>query len=252
MVERINTAPSHDGARREQDKKYFQSLEYVLGQKLPNALDSEQAVPEIESKFLITSLPSEVLEYIGSKECSREVITQGYLRFFGEGGTSKKIRLRVKQSPGQPPEFWLAHKKRNAEGIRMEAEILAHPASFALLWKRMTDASIQPIRKIRFHVPHKDAAGVGPTIELDVFTGDRAGLVLAEVEFKGDIATATAAEAAFLLEKPTWLQRDVSKDKRYGNSAIAEDGIPDNEHAFVGEIPEVQSILESVEDWTKK
>lgn len=47
--------------------------------------------------------------------------------------------------------------------------------------------------------------------EIDVFAGDNAGLVVAEVELK---------EAEETFERPPWLGEDVSHDKRYYNACL--------------------------------
>jgi CYTH domain-containing protein len=59
----------------------------------------------------------------------------------------------------------------------------------------------------------------GLTIELDVYTGALDGLVLAEVEFSSE-----AASAAY--EPPAWFGPEVTEDLRYANRALAVDGVP--------------------------
>ncbi len=64
------------------------------------------------------------------------------------------------------------------------------------------------VEKTRHLVDHG-----GHRWEIDVFEGENAGLVVAEVE----LANATEA-----LELPEWAGADVSGDKRYYNAALAE------------------------------
>jgi adenylate cyclase len=60
--------------------------------------------------------------------------------------------------------------------------------------------------KVRYYVPQ------GPHIwEIDVFEGQNAGLVVAEIEL-------TSADEDFV--RPSWLGREVSDDPRYYNSCL--------------------------------
>lgn len=65
------------------------------------------------------------------------------------------------------------------------------------------------IEKTRYLVPYE-----GRTWEIDVFEGDNAGLVLAEVELPDEAAALTL---------PPWAGREVSDDPRYFNSNLARD-----------------------------
>lgn len=69
------------------------------------------------------------------------------------------------------------------------------------------------IEKTRHYVPHGRH-----TWSIDVFGGHNAGLVLAEVELR-------AAEESF--ERPDWLGREVTFDRRYRNSTLSIAPIPD-------------------------
>ncbi|MBB4217375.1 CYTH domain-containing protein [Rhizobium sp. BK212] len=63
------------------------------------------------------------------------------------------------------------------------------------------------IEKTRYRVPHQ-----GFVWEVDVFTGEHRGLVIAEVEM-----TAETDNPAL----PSWLGREVTGDFRYSNQALA-------------------------------
>lgn len=73
-----------------------------------------------------------------------------------------------------------------------------------------------PIQKRRYRIPYF-FAGKEYTIELDIFTGVFAGLILAEVEF------ASEAEAAGF-QPPAWFLQNVSHESRYHNSFLAARG----------------------------
>jgi adenylate cyclase len=62
------------------------------------------------------------------------------------------------------------------------------------------------IEKKRFRIPLN-----GFTIEMDEFSGDNSGLVIAEVELP-DVNT--------VLETPDWFGKEVSQDPRYRNSQL--------------------------------
>lgn len=66
----------------------------------------------------------------------------------------------------------------------------------------------QIIEKTRYHVP----AGNGRMWEVDEFSGDLAGLVLAEIEL---------ADAEEVIAQPDWLGREVTSDPAYGNMTLA-------------------------------
>ncbi|MBF0419883.1 MAG: CYTH domain-containing protein [Magnetococcales bacterium] len=63
------------------------------------------------------------------------------------------------------------------------------------------------IEKHRFRLSHE-----GMTWEVDVFEGDNAGLVLAEIELQHEHQT---------FSKPPWLGKEISDDPRYFNSNLA-------------------------------
>lgn len=66
------------------------------------------------------------------------------------------------------------------------------------------------IEKIRYRVP---AAEAGLVWEVDVFLGDNAPLVTAEIELPNEDASFT---------KPEWVGEDVTDDHRYKNNNLAE------------------------------
>jgi adenylate cyclase len=71
------------------------------------------------------------------------------------------------------------------------------------------DLCIKPvIEKTRYIVKHMQH-----TWEIDVFSGDNEGLIVAEIEL-------LSPDEAF--EKPSWLGKEVSHDKRYYNVCLIE------------------------------
>ena len=63
------------------------------------------------------------------------------------------------------------------------------------------------IEKVRYRVPHE-----GKTWEVDVFGGDNAGLILAELELASEDEPFTV---------PPWATEEVSHDPRYYNANLA-------------------------------
>ena len=64
------------------------------------------------------------------------------------------------------------------------------------------------IEKTRYRIPRS-----GHVWEVDVFSGENEGLILAEIELSGE-------EEAF--ERPAWVGPEVTRDMRYTNAALAQ------------------------------
>ena len=143
---------------------------------------------DIERKFTVKQLPDDLADY----PCKR--IEQGYLC------TKPVLRVRRKGE-----EYWLTYK---GEGllVREEHEFPLDEAAYRHL---LTKADGQIITKDRYHIPCGEH-----TIELDVFDGDLAPLVIAEVEFP-------SVEAAAAFEPPAWFDQDVTADPAYSNSNLS-------------------------------
>ena len=67
---------------------------------------------------------------------------------------------------------------------------------------------VSPTPKTRHYVEH-----AGHTFEVDEFTGENAGLVVAELEL---------AEADAPFDRPAWLGAEVTDEARYYNLALAD------------------------------
>lgn len=139
---------------------------------------------EIERKFLIKELPD--LTKFENKH-----ITQGYLN------TNPVVRVRE-----DGDKYYLTYKGKGLLA-REEANLPLTKEAFEHLIVK-SDGKI--IRKTRYLIP------LDPyTIELDVFEGDHAPLIMAEVEFP-------SIEEANAFVAPEWFGEDVTQDSRYHNS----------------------------------
>lgn len=143
---------------------------------------------EIERKFTVKCLP-ENLEQFPKKR-----IEQAYLC------TEPVVRVRRKGE-----EFWLTCKGKGFLA-REEFEL---PLSEEAYQHLMGKADGLVIVKDRYHIP----CG-GYTIELDVFGGALAPLIIAEVEFP-------SVEEALAFCPPDWFDRDVTEDPEYANANLS-------------------------------
>ncbi len=142
---------------------------------------------EIERKFTVSSLPADLEQYP-----SRQ-IEQAYLC------TDPVIRVRKEDS-----RYYLTYKGRGMVAREEYNLPLKEEAYEHLLAK----ADGRRIRKRRYLIPWGFH-----TIELDVFQGDLAPLVIAEVEFE-------SMEEAGRFVAPAWFSQDVTNDPAYHNSNL--------------------------------
>lgn len=172
---------------------------------------------EIEWKFLVTRLPA-APDRLGGRAVR---IEQGY--FSAAGGPA--VRVRLKDGKGS---------------LDVKAEVPGTRAA----------GSPQVCREYCYPIPAAEAAELlalapwrvtktryvfADGIELDVFDGPHAGLVLAELEIPApcaDETQATCPDGSRARPVPPappagWEWRDVSSDLRYVNRALAEHGVPD-------------------------
>jgi CYTH domain-containing protein len=151
----------------------------------------KQSTREIERKFLLKRFPP------GLKKFPHDTISQGYLAV-GPGGV--QVRLR-KKGAVRSLTF-----KQGTKGAREEREIRLSVVQFEALWPATVG---RRLLKVRYEVPWKKH-----TIEIDIYRGRNAGLVVAEVEFDN-----LRSCAAF--EPPNWIGRDVTGKPKYSNVALA-------------------------------
>jgi len=153
---------------------------------------------EIERKWLASDPPRKQLD-----KAPKDHIAQGYLAVGGDDEPEVRVRRRGKKT--------LLTVKSGGDLVRVEEEIAIEPRAFENLWP-LTEG--RRVEKTRHLIPCD-----GHTLEVDVFDGDLAGLVLVEVEF------ASLAESIGF-QPPKWLGDEVTEDGRYKNKRLAVDGAP--------------------------
>lgn len=143
---------------------------------------------EIERKFTVKYLPENLEQF------PRKRIEQAYLC------TEPVVRVRRKGD-----EFWLTCKGAGFLA-REEFEL---PLSEEAYQHLMGKADGLVIVKDRYHIPCGEY-----TIELDIFDGELAPLIIAEVEF-------LSVEEALAFCPPDWFARDVTEDPDYTNANLS-------------------------------
>ncbi|MGV0743546.1 CYTH domain-containing protein [Mycolicibacterium sp. XJ870] len=156
---------------------------------------------EVERKFLVE--PSDVPADVEQRAERRLVLRQGYLAVATDGSEA-----RVRSTDDAAFELTV---KSAGDLVRGESTIEITREMFEALWPKSEGARIE---KARLRIPYESH-----TIELDIYGGDLAGLVVAEVEFSGE-----EDAAAFVV--PDWFSRDVTSDKSYKNKNLATNGLP--------------------------
>ncbi len=146
---------------------------------------------EIERKFLVQSSDYKVQAF------KQTVLIQGFLNTHKE----RTVRVRLKGDKG----FLTVKGQSTNDGVsrfEWEKEISKTDAESLL---QLCEPGI--ISKVRFEVK------VGQHIfEIDEFSGDNEGLVVAEIELSSENET---------FEKPDWLGDEVTGDIRYYNSQLS-------------------------------
>lgn len=150
---------------------------------------------EIERKYLIHTLPDTYQDYPFHQ------IEQGYLN------TSPVVRIRR-----QDEEYYLTYKG-NGMMAHEEYNLPLDAASYEHL-REKTDGFL--ITKKRYLIPYHNNL----TIELDIFEGSLASLLLAEVEFGTE-------EEANSFTPPAWFGEDVTFSGKYHNSWLSQHGLPE-------------------------
>lgn len=148
---------------------------------------------EIERKFLVTS------DYKSEAYASVR-ITQGYLSRVPE----RVVRIRIKGDNG----FITIKGTTNDSGLsrfEWEKEI---PLADAQSLMKLAEPGI--INKTRHLIKNTDGRHIW---EVDEFHGDNEGLIMAEIELESEDD---------LFDKPQWLGKEVTGDKRYYNAYLSE------------------------------
>ena len=154
---------------------------------------------EIERKYLVSALPEHY------KSFPSHLIEQAYLC------TSPVVRIRKSDE-----DYYLTYKgkgllAREETNLPLTKEAYDHllpKADGIILTKRRY---LLPLSGFCASLPQ---AQRGLTIELDVFEGRYAGLILAEVEFP-------TIEEAENFQPPEWFGRDVTFSGEYQNSRLS-------------------------------
>lgn len=146
---------------------------------------------EIERKFLVTSEDFKTLAFTQNR------IVQGYLNSDPE----RTVRVRIKGTKG----FLTIKGKGNETGttrLEWEKEITVPEAELLL---PLCEKGV--IDKTRYEV------NVGKHVyEVDVFSGENDGLIMAEIELSSEDE---------IFEKPEWLGKEVTGDIRYYNAYLS-------------------------------
>ncbi len=148
---------------------------------------------EIERKFLLDVLPNHISTY----QCFH--IEQGYISVALDG---TEVRVRRKDT-----QCFLTVKKGNG-GVREETEIEISASQFVALWPLTEGRRIEKNR-------YSFAAG----IEVDVYQGTLAPLIVAEIEFD-------SLEGSKTYKVPPWFGKEVTDDNAYKNRTLALYGLP--------------------------
>lgn len=144
---------------------------------------------EIERKYLVTELPKDLEQY------PYRLLEQGYLC------TEPVVRIRKDND-----RYELTYKSKGLM-IREEYNLPLTKEAYEHL-KTKIDGRL--ISKKRCLLPYTN----GLTIELDLFSGSLAPLVLAEVEFPDE-------ESANAFTPPEWFGEDVTFSGKYHNSSLS-------------------------------
>ncbi|MGA7324225.1 MAG: CYTH domain-containing protein [Rhodomicrobium sp.] len=145
---------------------------------------------EIERKFLVRD------ESWREKAGKPALILQAYLARTG----TITLRVRIKDSI----RATLTAKSAAAELRRMEFEY-AIPLADATALLCFREGAV--VEKLRYRLPQRRL-----TWEVDVFRGENEGLVIAEIELPHE---------GTVFDRPPWLGREITSDRKYSNASLA-------------------------------
>lgn len=153
---------------------------------------------EIEKKYLIDISP-DILEGLKKQAHKKEAIAQSYISYDPE--------LRIRRSNS---EYFFACK---GEGLleRDEFEISITQDQYERLHSLVSGYEII---KDRYHISLEG----GLNAELDIFHGQLAGHITAEVEFK-------CKKCAMRFIPPAWFGKDVTECKEFKNKELSKNGL---------------------------
>lgn len=146
---------------------------------------------EIERKFLVLSH-----DFIKASFTHHRIV-QGYLN----SNPERTVRIRIKGNKG----FLTIKGKGNESGttrLEWETEIPLEDAE-----KLLPLCENGVIDKVRYEIK------VGKHVfEVDVFSGENAGLIMAEIELESEDE---------VFEKPIWIGKEVTNDVKYYNAYLS-------------------------------
>ncbi|MDQ2634139.1 MAG: CYTH domain-containing protein [Pseudomonadota bacterium] len=151
---------------------------------------------EIERKFLVSD----------SAWRDRVEAAIGIRQFYLVAAPGRTVRVRISNGASAMLALKLSGKGRGRDEFE-------YPVPMAEAEEMLEFAVGRVIEKTRHHVRHE-----GYLYEIDVFGGELAGLVIAELETPDDVP----AESL-----PPWLGREVTQDGRYYNASLAMGEIPE-------------------------
>jgi len=144
---------------------------------------------EIERKFLLKN------DDWKTQAHDRQPYCQGYLLSDGK----RTLRIRT---AGEKGFITIKGKAKGLARPEFEYEIPLEEARELL---KLCDPPL--IVKTRFFVQHAEHLW-----EIDVFEGDNAGLIVAEIELQ---------EEEEIFARPAWLGEEVTDDRRYSNASLS-------------------------------
>ena len=151
---------------------------------------------EIERKFLVT-------DDSWRQEAGPGIqYRQAYMTQAGDRGS---VRVRIGNG-----HAWLNIKSATLDVTRLEFE---YPVPLKDAHEMADKLCGRSVDKTRYEVKQGKH-----TWEIDVFEGDNAGLVVAEIELRSEDET---------FEKPGWLGKEVSDDARYYNVSLVDNPYKD-------------------------
>ncbi|WP_316734862.1 CYTH domain-containing protein [Pedobacter aquatilis] len=144
---------------------------------------------EIERKFLINLIEWDKLEKPAGKH-----LRQGYILT----DPNKTIRVRISND-----KAWLTIKGISIGATRLEYEYEIPTEEAKELLDNFSEAELE---KIRYEIAYKEKLW-----EIDVFSGNNSGLIVAEIELE------TEDE---IFELPDWVAEEVTQEQKYFNSNL--------------------------------
>jgi adenylate cyclase len=151
---------------------------------------------EIERKWLVQDLP-DLPRHEG------KAVVQGYLAVAADG-----TEVRLRRTDGTCVET----VKSGGGLVRDEIEVELSQDQFEALWPATAGRRLE---KTRYTLRWQ-----GQSVEVDVYHGALAGLIVAEVEFP-------SASASARFTPPSWFGMEATEDERYKNANLALHGRPD-------------------------